>query len=272
MKLAQRLDIAFAHTHLNQGIGGPMKRYIFAALLTLGLALSLGVAYAIFDAGRVNRAMVRIEASIDSPKAAPYLSEAMTTYRALETRASTPESKALFRRVRIDQTYRLASEYSMRKKLLGLGATSKDMNKLNRLLWDKITRIDSDNRDWLKVTLKNINWFKTSVYGKEASHAAWLLVQHGDLDHAWQKQMLVTLDAMAKQKEASAQDVAYLEDRIAVSENRPQTYATQGQCQDGVWNPMPLRSPEKVDQLRQSVGLKPLAAYRAQFKNMCQYQ
>ena len=131
----------------------------------------------------------------------------------------------------------------MRKRLLGFGASDADMNKLNSLLWVKIHEVDLNNRLWLTKTLDKIEWFKISKYGVHASNGAWLLVQHGDLDLNWQKKMLVILKSMAQSGEASLKDVAYLEDRINIAENKPQLYGTQGYCEDGDWKAYPIKSP-----------------------------
>lgn len=216
--------------------------------------------------------MNAVERSIKDPKSLPYLNETLEPYDVIETSFILPEARELFRRVRLDQTYRKASEYKIRKRLLGFGANDSDMNKLNNRLWDKILEIDNDNRLWLKATLENITWFKSSKYGAHASNSAWLLVQHGDSDIEWQKKMLKVLKSVALSEEVSLKDIAYLEDRISVSENKPQTYGTQGRCEDGNWNPFPIKSPDKVDIIRKQVGLNTLKDYQNQFASICEYK
>ena len=64
--------------------------------------------------------------------------------------------------------------------------------------------------------------------------------------------------------------VAYLYDRVANAEGRPQKFGTQGNCQpDGTWAPYPIEDPDEVDARRKAVGLNPLAEYIAGFRDLC---
>lgn len=219
--------------------------------------------------GRVDAAIKVIESSLDEPGAPPELKSISTKYLALESSTKNPDARELFRRVGIDQIYRASLNYNTRKALLGNGATSEDDIELNRRLWSKISEIDAENQIWLKSTLARIGWFRISIYGRSASNASWLLVQHADQDPAWQKEVLEVLKPLAAQGEASWKDVAYLEDRLAATESKPQVYGTQGQCQNGAWSPFEISDPSQVDQRRIAIGLMPLDEYAKQFKEMC---
>jgi hypothetical protein len=64
----------------------------------------------------------------------------------------------------------------------------------------------------------------------------------------------------ADHKRVPAWHAAYLEDRIALFEGRPQRYGSQwiDDPRDGLARPWTLAYPDRVDELRRSVGLKPL--------------
>jgi len=64
--------------------------------------------------------------------------------------------------------------------------------------------------------------------------------------------------------EVCPKHLAYLEDRINVSEGRPQRYGTQlrGTPEAG-YRPAPLADESEIDGLRRRVGLEPLAEYVA---------
>lgn len=219
--------------------------------------------------GRVDAAIKVIENSLDEPGAPPELKSISTKYLALESSTKNPDARELFRRVGIDQIYRASLNYNTRKALLGNGATSEDDIELNSRLWSKISEIDAENQIWLKSTLARIGWFRISIYGRSASNASWLLVQHADQDPAWQKEVLEVLKPLAAQGEVSWKDVAYLEDRLAAAESKPQVYGTQGQCQNGAWSPFEISDPSQVDQRRIAIGLMPIDEYAKQFKEMC---
>jgi hypothetical protein len=101
------------------------------------------------------------------------------------------------------------------------------------------------------------------MVGDEASHAAWLLIQHADRDPAFQRRCLALLRAAAEDGEAAWQEVAYLTDRVLLAENRPQEYGTQLQARRRRWAPRDLREPATVDERRAAMGLGPLADHVA---------
>ena len=69
--------------------------------------------------------------------------------------------------------------------------------------------------------------------------------------------MLRLLRACADLKRVPPWHAAYLEDRIAMNEGRPQVYGTQwmDDTRDGRIRPWSLVEPDRVNQLRAGVGL-----------------
>ena len=122
----------------------------------------------------------------------------------------------------------------------------------------------------LKTLLKAHHWFAISRFGPEADNHAWLLIQHQDHDIELQKMVLKRLMSLYPSGETSASNYAYLLDRIATAEKRPQKYGTQGECiGKGLWEPCPLEDANKIDELRKNMGLEPLSKYKQQFKEIC---
>lgn len=93
--------------------------------------------------------------------------------------------------------------------------------------------------------------------------AAWFLVQHADREPDFQRRMLAYLQGLPE-GHTSAQRIAYLWDRVAGQDGTPQRYATQGVCQpDGSWKPHPVEDPERLDERRVALGMKPIAEHIA---------
>ncbi len=129
--------------------------------------------------------------------------------------------------------------------------------------------IDEENTLWLREVVKGHGWPKRSDVGDKAANAAWLLVQHADLDPAFQRECLGLLVEAVEADEASATDLAYLTDRVLRAEGKPQRYGTQfGPGRDGGFAPQPLEDPERVDELRAGVGLGPLEEYARKIREM----
>lgn len=104
-------------------------------------------------------------------------------------------------------------------------------------------------------------WPKTT----KGSHAAWLLAQHADSDLAFQRSAKELLEASVKAGIAAPLDVAYLADRIATNEGRPQEYGTQFSLTDRCHLVLdPVDDREQVNRRRLAIGLQSLEAYEAE--------
>ncbi|MDC8103415.1 DUF6624 domain-containing protein [Chryseobacterium sp. PTM-20240506] len=95
--------------------------------------------------------------------------------------------------------------------------------------------------------------------GKEASEAAWLIIQHAiGQPELMRKCVRLLKDAVDEQK-ADPKNLAYLSDRIAVFEGKPQLYGTQFDWnENGEMVPNFIDNITKVNERRKSVGLNTL--------------
>jgi len=129
--------------------------------------------------------------------------------------------------------------------------------------------IDRGHTARMKAIVQEHGWPGTSLVGDDGASAAWLLVQHADLDPKFQKQCLALLEAAVRRGDAEAKHWAYLLDRVRVSQNRSQVYGTQfRQSDDGGPVPQPIENAQHVDDRRKSVGLEPLAEYTRQLREL----
>lgn len=133
--------------------------------------------------------------------------------------------------------------------------------------WDEI---DLANTARVKQFIDEHGWLTIGRFGPQADQQAWLLVQHADRDVAFQKRVLTLLEPLVAKGETEPSNFAYLYDRVASGEGRPQRYGTQGRCVGpGKWEPDELENSAEVDALRATVGLAPLAAYKKDFVDIC---
>ncbi len=137
------------------------------------------------------------------------------------------------------------------------------------LLLTRMVSIDCDNTAWLQRQLREIGWFDISSYGAAADKDAWLLVQHADRTPEFQREVLALLRTLEPGR-TDRRNLAYLEDRVATAEQRPQRFGTQGQCTpDGRWSPQPIEDPEGVDARRAALGMPTMAEYEKLFAGLC---
>lgn len=201
------------------------------------------------------------------PVAEPPFSHVADRVRGVEA-ATDPRVRELLRRAARDQLLRRGWEVGdeVWPEAPTPGARSRFNSRLGRQVW----AVDSDNTEWLKADIAAHGWYRISVHGEAASSAAWLMAQHADRDRPFQRHVLTLLEPLAASGETSPSNYAYLYDRIAVGENRPQRYGSQGRCvARGVWAPNDLEDPERVQALRDEKELGSLAEYTAHMHQYC---
>jgi hypothetical protein len=126
----------------------------------------------------------------------------------------------------------------------------------------RVQDIDTKSTARMKEIVKQYGWPGKSLVGEDGANGAWLLVQHADLDHDFQKQCLPLIEAATKTGEVKPQHYAYLYDRLATAEGKPQRYGTQFQ-NDG---PFPIEDEAHVDERRKAVGLGTMAEYHEEMR------
>ena len=192
-------------------------------------------------------------------------------WRQLSGQAADPIKAELFRRVAKDQFARSVVVATASRTSWAAGLSDEAVGIASAAA---ITRdwcgTDEDNTRWLQQQLRTRGWFKRSTDGPDADNAAFLLVQHADLNKPFQKEVLQMLQPLLKAGDTRPQNYALLFDRVAVGEKRPQRYGSQGNCTGpGTWAEFAVEDPASVDQRRAQMGLEPMAAYRKRFVQAC---
>ncbi|GAB3794281.1 hypothetical protein GCM10028819_07460 [Spirosoma humi] len=118
----------------------------------------------------------------------------------------------------------------------------------------------------LQTIIDQIGWPAQEQVGEEASQAAWLIVQHAISLPSFMKGALALMKAQQKTRTIDPVNLAFLSDRIALFENRPQSYGTQFVNDDqGKLVPYQLDgSIDQVNQRRQQMRLNTLEARLAE--------
>ena len=167
--------------------------------------------------------------------------------------------KELLKMEKEDQKYRA----EWQTKMIESPASSRiNPSKNSAALMKKQAEIDKKNLHRLNDMIKQYGWPGKSLVGEKASRSAFFILQHADL--STQQRYLPLLKEAAIKQEASASDVAMLEDRVLVGEGKKQVYGTQlhfGPETSGRWELYPILDEESVDDRRAAVGLPPLAEY-----------
>lgn len=122
-------------------------------------------------------------------------------------------------------------------------------------------RIDDMHSIRLKEIIQTFGWPSKKFVGAEASHAAWLLVQHTDRE--LQERCLELIKDMPE-ADNDPRQAAYLIDKINVRSDRPQIYGTQYVKKGDDLVMYNVDDPEGLDERRNKLGL-PHAGYKYDF-------
>ena len=99
--------------------------------------------------------------------------------------------------------------------------------QLNDGYHEEMARLHHHNADTLSTIIDEIGYPTAGKVGEEASEAAWLVIQHAIGCPAFMKKCAGLLKEAVDKNQANPINLAYLTDRIAVFEGKPQPYGTQ---------------------------------------------
>jgi hypothetical protein len=124
----------------------------------------------------------------------------------------------------------------------------------------KMEDVHKRNASRLRELIELHGWPSEDIAGKEGAEAAWLIAQHAIGEPEFQRYVMQMLHVSIAEGHVPPWQAAYLEDRIAMYEGRPQRYGTQwlDDPRDGLIRPWTIADPENVNALRAEVGLEPL--------------
>jgi hypothetical protein len=130
-------------------------------------------------------------------------------------------------------------------------------------VWAEIRPIDEANLQALLAMLPPEGWFTINKYGPAASEAAFLIIQHSNVEQ-WRR-FVPMMETLAMQGEVKGGDYALMYDRLALTEKRPQRYGSQMVCQAGKFAPAPIEDPDHIDERRAALQMSPYKDYLAHY-------
>ncbi|MEM9723055.1 MAG: DUF6624 domain-containing protein, partial [Bacteroidota bacterium] len=127
--------------------------------------------------------------------------------------------------------------------------------------WKLIQETDSINLVKIKEILDKRGWVGPKVIGDQGNLTLFLVIQHADLET--QLEYLPMMREAVKLGNASANNLALLEDRVALRQGKRQIYGSQigRDPETGDYYVSPLIEPEKVNERRAEVGLGTIEEY-----------
>jgi hypothetical protein len=155
----------------------------------------------------------------------------------------------------------------LRQDLLAMRAEDRDVRQelvdsgqLGGPYVPRMEDVHRKNAARLRELIGLYGWPVEPIAGQDGAEAAWLIAQHAIGEPDFQRRALALVRACVGENRVPAWHAAYLEDRIAMHEGRPQRYGTQWMQDptDGCNRPWSLADAEHVNDLRAEVRLGPL--------------
>ena len=128
----------------------------------------------------------------------------------------------------------------------------------------RMRQVHERNAARLGEILRAHGWPGIHLVGKDGAEAAWRIAQHAIAMPPFQRRCLKLLQAAVSRGDAEAQHAAYLDDRIAFNERRPQKYGTQFDWDaHGNMSPYTVDDYNAVDRRRRALGMTPFGEHVA---------
>lgn len=144
------------------------------------------------------------------------------------------------------------ADLELRNRLVQNGQLSEGYN-------EEMEKLHNRNAKILNDLIDTIGYPTIDKVGKEASEAAWLVIQHSIGQPDFMKKCVELLENEVSEIKANPGNLAYLIDRIAVYEGKMQLYGTQFDWdENGKLSPTQIDDLAKVNQRRKSIGLNTL--------------
>ena len=121
---------------------------------------------------------------------------------------------------------------------------------------EEMSALHIHNANILSEIIEEIGYPTVEKVGKEASEAAWLVIQHSIALPNFMKRCASLLKKAVDEHKATPTNYAHLTDRIAVLGGKPQIFGTQFDWdENGQLSPNPVEDKTNVNERRKSVGL-----------------
>lgn len=148
-----------------------------------------------------------------------------------------------------------AEDQRVRAELAADGALFRGYNATMRAVHEA-------NAARLEAIMRAHGWPGLHLVGREGAEAAFRIAQHAIAMPQFQRRCLKLLQIAVARGDADARHAAYLDDRIAFNERRPQKYGTQFDWgENGEMAPWRVDDPKAVERRRQALGMTPFAEH-----------
>jgi hypothetical protein len=162
------------------------------------------------------------------------------------------------------------TDTALRDQLLKMGAedqavrgfaNGKQVSGMTQEMIQKLPGTDARLTAALQQIVKERGWPTIALVGIDASNAAMLILTHTK-DHAWQRQLLPQLQALADAGKIDGSSLALVVDKELVAEGKLQRYGSQFKLLNGKMAMFAVENPSTLNQRRAQALLPPIDVYK----------
>ena len=122
----------------------------------------------------------------------------------------------------------------------------------------RMEAVHRENAAVLRELIDRIGWPNEHLAGHDGAEAAWLVAQHSIAEPEFMRSCRALLEREAASGRVPLWQYAYMDDRIRVSEGKPQRFGTQFELTPEGPVLCEVEDPELLDQRREEAGLGPI--------------
>ena len=168
------------------------------------------------------------------------------------------------------------TDAALRERLLKMGsedqavrgfAHGQQVTGTTKEMLQKLPATDARLTAELQQIVKESGWPTIALVGIEASNSAMLILTHTP-DHAWQRQLLPQLQALADADKIDGSGLALVVDKELVAEGKYQRYGSQFKFINGAMAMYAVEDPSGLDQRRAKALLPPMDVYKEQLSQI----
>jgi hypothetical protein len=131
----------------------------------------------------------------------------------------------------------------------------------------RMEEVHRDNARQLRVLIDRFGWPNERLVGADGAEAAWLIAQHAIAEPDFMRACRSLLEREVTSGTVPKWQLAYLDDRIRVSEGGLQRFGTQFEVTPDGPKLCPVDNPESLDARRLQAGLGPIAERLESMRN-----
>jgi hypothetical protein len=131
----------------------------------------------------------------------------------------------------------------------------------------RMEEVHRDNAQQLRELIERFGWPNERLAGSDGAEAAWLIAQHAIAEPDFMRACCSLLEHEVASGTVPKWQLAYLDDRVRVSEGRLQRFGTQFEVTPEGPELCPVENPDSLDERRLQAGLGPIAERLESMKN-----